>query len=254
MGLFNKKPQNKATMTESQLLANKYNNSANNILLVVVFTLINSALLFTGSDSYFLFSAAIPYYFTLFGLLYTGRMPADWYEGWDDFVPDPDSVLVFYLGIAIIAVVLYALCWLLAKKKGYGWLVVALVMFVIDTAGMFYYTGFAADMILDIVFHGWVIVSLVSGISTAKKLKKLTAEAPVAPQYGYIPQPTQYYPIQNVAMPGEAPVANEAVAPVEAPVEAATAPAEEAEVNAFSEEAEEAAPAEMPEAPEDITE
>ncbi len=254
MGLFNK-AQKQVNMTEKQRLTNKYNTSRNNILLVVVFTLINSVLLFTGSDSYFLFSASIPYYFTLFGLLYTGRMPADWYEGWEDFVPDPDTVLAVYLGIAIIAIVLYALCWLLSKKKGYGWLIVALVMFAIDTAGMFYLAGFSADMILDIVFHGWVLVSLVSGVITAKKLKKLPEEDPVvAPQYNYDPQTAQYYPMQNGAQPVEAPVTNEAAAPVEAPVEAAPAPAEEAEVNAFSEEAEEAAPAEMPEEPEEITE
>lgn len=253
MGLFNK-AQKQVNMTEKQRLTNKYNTSRNNILLVVVFTLINSVLLFTGSDSYFLFSASIPYYFTLFGLLYTGRMPADWYEGWDDFVPDPDIVLAVYLGIAIIAIVLYALCWLLSKKKGYGWLIVALVMFAIDTAGMFYLAGFSADMILDIVFHGWVLVSLVSGVITAKKLKKLPEEDPVvAPQYNYDPQTAQYYPMQNGAQPVETPVINEAVAPVEAPVESDPAPTEEVEVNAFSEEAE-VAPAEMPEEPEEIIE
>lgn len=253
MGLFNK-AQKQVNMTEKQRLTNKYNTSRNNILLVVVFTLINSVLLFTGSDSYFLFSASIPYYFTLFGLLYTGRMPVDWYEGWDDFVPDPDIVLAVYLGIAIIAVVLYALCWLLSKKKGYGWLIVALVMFAIDTAGMFYLAGFSADMILDIVFHGWVLVSLVSGVITAKKLKKLPEEDPVAaPQYNYDPQTAQYYPMQNGAQPVETPVINEAVAPVEAPVESDPAPAEEVELNSFPEEAE-VAPAEMPEEPEEITE
>ena len=253
MGLFNK-AQKQVNMTEKQRLTNKYNTSRNNILLVVVFTLINSVLLFTGSDSYFLFSASIPYYFTLFGLLYTGRMPADWYEGWDDFVPDPDTVLAVYLGIAIIAVVLYALCWLLSKKKGYGWLIVALVMFAIDTAGMFYLAGFSADMILDIVFHGWVLVSLVSGVITAKKLKKLPEEDPVAaPQYNYDPQTAQYYPMQNGAQPVETPVINEAVAPVEAPFESDPAPAEEVEVNSFPEEAE-VAPAEMPEEPEEIIE
>ncbi len=238
MGLFNK-AQKQSNMTERQILTNKYNNSRNNILLVVVFTLINSILLFTGSSTYFLFSAAIPYYLTLYGLLYTGRMPADWYEGWDDFVPDPDIVLVVYLAIAIIAVALYALCWFMAKKKGSGWLVAALVMIIIDTAGMFYFAGFSADMILDVVFHAWVIISLVSGISTAKKLKKLPVEDPVAvPQYDYDPQTAQYYaqPMQNNVQPVEAPVVNETAAPVEAPVESVPAPAE------------------MPEEPEEITE
>ncbi len=257
MGLFNK-PQTQDNMSEKQKLTNKYNTSRNNILLIVVFTLINSVLLFTGSDSYFLFSAAIPYYMTLFGLLYTGRMPAEWYEGVEEFIPDPDSVLVFYLGIAIIALVLYALAWLLSKKKGYGWLIVALIMFVIDTAAMFYFTGFSADMILDIVFHAWVIISLISGIITAKKLKKLPEEEPtVAPQYSYDPQNVQIYnnqPVQNDAPTVDAPVTDEAVTIENVPAQSETnyiaeqAPATEdfTDVNDF-------APAEMPEAPEETS-
>ena len=189
MGLFkNAKNQN---MTESQKLTARYNSARHNILLVVAFTLINSVLLFAGGDSYFLFSAAIPYYMTLFGLLYTGRMPAEWYEG-VEFQPDPDSVLYIYLAIAVVIVALYALMWFLSKKHGYGWLVAALLFFVADTFAMFYFTGFTADMILDFVFHAWVLVSLCSGIIAAINLKKLPEEEPYLAQegqtYSYIPQ------------------------------------------------------------------
>ena len=190
MGLFNKKTQNQ-NMTESQKLTTRYNSARHNILLVIAFTLVNSVLLFTGSDSYFLFAAAIPYYMTLFGLLYTGRMPAEWYEG-VEFQPDPDAVLYIYVAIAIVIVGLYALMWFLSKKHGYGWLVAALLLFVADTFAMFYFTGFTADMILDFVFHVWVLVSLCSGIIAAITLKKLPEEEPYMAQegqnYSYIPQ------------------------------------------------------------------
>lgn len=189
MALF-KNPKNQ-NMTEGQKLTARYNSARHNILLVLAFTLVNSVLLFTGSDSYFLFSAAIPYYMTLFGLLYTGRMPAEWYEG-VEFQPEPDTVLYIYLAIAVVIVALYALCWFLSKKHGYGWLVAALLFFVADTFAMFYFTGFTVDMILDFVFHIWVLVSLVSGIIAAINLKKLPEEVPYVVQegqsYSYIPQ------------------------------------------------------------------
>ncbi len=190
MALFkNTKNQN---MSERQKLTARYNGARHNILLVIVFTLINSILLFAGGSSYFLFSAAIPYYMTLFGLLYTGRMPAEWYDGVEGFVPDPDAVLYIYVAIAVVIVAVYALMWFLSKKHGYGWLIAALLLFVADTFAMFYYTGFSADMILDFVFHVWVLVSLVSGIIAAINLKKLPEEEPYLAQegqtYSYIPQ------------------------------------------------------------------
>ena len=95
MALF-KNPKNQ-NMTEEQKLRTRYNTARTNILLVIILTLINSALLFLGSDTYFVFSAAIPYYMTLMGLLYTGRMPAEWYEGAEGFIPEPDVVLYIYL-------------------------------------------------------------------------------------------------------------------------------------------------------------
>lgn len=190
MGFFkNNKNQN---MSESQKLTARYNSARHNILLVIAFTLINCVLLFAGGSSYFLFSAAVPYYMTLFGLLYTGRMPAEWYEGVEGFVPDPDSVLYIYVAIAVVIVGIYALLWFLSKKRGYGWLVAALVFFVVDTFAMFYFSGFTADMIMDFVFHIWVLVSLCSGVIAAINLKKLPEEKPYVAQegqtYSYIPQ------------------------------------------------------------------
>ena len=61
MALFNKQTQPVA-LTDEQKLLKRYNGARSNILLVVAFTLVNSILLIAGSDSYFLFSAAVPYY------------------------------------------------------------------------------------------------------------------------------------------------------------------------------------------------
>ena len=190
MALF-KNPKNQ-NMTEEQKLRTRYNTARTNILLVIILTLINSALLFLGSDTYFVFSAAIPYYMTLMGLLYTGRMPAEWYEGAEGFIPEPDVVLYIYLAIAIAFVVFYALTLVLSKKHGYGWVLAALLVFVGDTFAMFYLNGFSEDMILDIVFHAWVVISLARGVIAAVNLKKLPEEEPYLAQegqsYSYIPQ------------------------------------------------------------------
>ena len=193
MALF-KNPKNQ-NMTEEQKLRTRYNTARTNILLVIAFTLINCILCAVGSSSYFLFSAAIPYYLTMSGMAYTGRMPAEYYVDWRDFEPFANSFFIGTVVVAFVIVGVYALMWFLSKKHGYGWLVAALLLFVADTFvmfAMFCFTGFPADMILDFVFHIWVLVSLASGIIAAINLKKLPEEEPYVAQegqsYSYIPQ------------------------------------------------------------------
>lgn len=185
MALF-KKTDAAATLSQHDILQNKYKSARSNLLLVVVFTLVNSVMCLFGSSSYFLWSASIPYYFTLYGMVYTGRFPAEYYEDWADFVPLGDSYLATMVTTAFVCIAIYLLFWFLSKKHGYGWLVASLVFFVVDTIYMFYVSGFSADMILDIAFHVWVIVTLIGGISAALKLKKLpkeqTPEMFVAPE------------------------------------------------------------------------
>lgn len=56
-----------------------------------------------------------------------------------------------------------------------AWLIVALVLFALDTL-MMLLGGIGLDSIVDILFHGWVIISLSMGISAHFKLKKLPEE------------------------------------------------------------------------------
>ena len=221
MALFKKKEVNQ-NLSEREKLESRYNGSRNNILLVVAFTLINTVLLIVGSDSYFLFSAAVPYYLTLLGMIYTGKMPAEYYADVEDFVPFDNSVFIVAVAVSVAVIALYALSWFLSKKKT-GWMIFALVFFIIDTLAMFYFAGISADMVIDIVFHAWVIISLASGIMAASKLKKLPEEQPIVtdangmPQMagmspdlmgGYAPNNNNYYPatpVEPVTVPTEAP-------------------------------------------------
>ena len=59
------------TPASPEALARGYKNERGNLLLVVIFTVVNAFMAFMGSSSYFLFSAYLPYYSVIFGLVLT---------------------------------------------------------------------------------------------------------------------------------------------------------------------------------------
>lgn len=147
-----------------------------NLLLVVVFTIINLVLLATNADSYFLFSAFIPYFITSLGMFLCGRFPEYYYEDIEEMMFLENSIFVVLLIISIILTLLYLLAWFMSSKNRAGWLVFALVFFGFDTLGMLVLNGISFETVIDIVFHGWVIYYLVLGIHAHKKLKELPLE------------------------------------------------------------------------------
>lgn len=168
---FNKKP-----VHERNSLETKFKNSRYNLLLVVAFTLINLVLLITDTDTFFLFSAYIPYGIVDLGMLVCGKYPAEFYQ--QNAIAetlDPSAFVGFVIAAALI-VLLYLACWFFSKKVKTGWLIFALIIFIIDTVALVFIFGFESDNIVDIIFHIWVIVSLVMGISAGSKLKKLPPE------------------------------------------------------------------------------
>ena len=166
------------TPISREALERSYKNSRGNLLLVVIFTVINAIMAFAGSSSYFLFSAYLPYYSVIFGLALTGRLDVDL-----DFQLD-EKYLVYFIGFAVLVLGLYLLFWLFSKKH-YGWLIPSLVFFALDTLFLLrdsFGSGFDFSMLMDVVFHAWVLLSLVLGIMNGVKLKKLdAAEAAAAP-------------------------------------------------------------------------
>lgn len=175
MGLFgNNQPA--VQQSPRDMLEQKYNSSRANLLLVIVFTAINMILMVAGSDTYFLFSAFVPYMMVVVGALLGGKAPEEYYEA-GLLNPGAGDPTIFYvlLVIAVIILALYLVCWLLSKKNHVGWLIFALVLFVIDTVAMLLF-GEISEMIFDIVFHAWVLFGLIGGISAHFKLKKLPEE------------------------------------------------------------------------------
>ena len=111
----------------------KYNSARMNLLIVVAFTVINLILLVTNSDTYFLFSAFVPYFITVIGMVLCGRFPMEDYSDASglQFVFLDDSVFVVLLVISIIITLFYFLAWLMSSKNRGGWLIFALVFFSI---------------------------------------------------------------------------------------------------------------------------
>lgn len=159
----------------------KYATSRANLLLTAVFTVINLILLITNSNTYFLFSAFIPYYITSLGMLLCGRYPEEYYtDGLEDIIFINDSFFAVTLTVAVVMVLFYLLAWLLSKKRRGGWLILSLVFFSLDTILMLLLNGIALDWIMDILFHGYVIYFLIIGINAHFKLKKLPLEEETA--------------------------------------------------------------------------
>jgi hypothetical protein len=168
-----------ANISERQILEVKYNNSRHNILLLIIFTVINAVLLLTRAGSYFLFSAYVPYFMIDLGMLMCGRYPEEFYtEELNGMVLLDESFLVMMCVFAAIIMGLYALCWLFSKKRS-GWLVTAVVFVSLDTLAMVLMMGFSGSVILDYFFHAYVIYALASGIAAHKRLKRLPVEEAV---------------------------------------------------------------------------
>lgn len=144
-------------MEQRKIYTQKFNSARSNLLLVLVLTLVNIGLLIAGSDTFMLFSASIPYYAVCLPVV------------WGEF-----ELFVVGCVLAVVLMVLYFLCWLLSKKHP-GWLVVALVLFILDTLALigFYLLAEEISGIMDVVIHVWVLYYLVNGIFAARKLKNL---------------------------------------------------------------------------------
>lgn len=140
----------------------QYRSARNNLLLVVVFTAINLLMPLLGVDRQFLFSASFPTTFYWLGD----------FAATDLGMP---ALRIGAMGIALGCVGLYLLCWLLAKKRR-GFMTAALALFGVDClslAGEFVIFELHSSMILNVLFHLWVLWGLIQGVRAASALKKL---------------------------------------------------------------------------------
>ena len=184
-------PENSAA-NELAKLTRRAQSARMYIIVVVLFTVVNIALMLFGSLTYFLFSVSLPYYFCYFMSLYTGRMPKEIYGSeWDGFQFLPDGLFWLAVVVSVVVLAMYAVCFFASQNKkknedgsvtvsySMGWLIAALALFTIDTLiyiiMMAVLIGFQMSMLIDLAIHIYVIVTLVMGVIAAYKLKKLNA-------------------------------------------------------------------------------
>ena len=169
--------QDNATNDMNKYLT-RYNSARSNILLVVILTAVNLFMIIGNTGTYFLFSATVPYFIVDLAMYLCGMYPAETYEALGEtFAFLPESLFTGAVVIAVLIIIVYLVCFFASKKQRFGWLIAALVMFAIDTVAMLLCYGFDPSMILDIVFHIWVVVSLFRGVMAYFSLSKLPTES-----------------------------------------------------------------------------
>ena len=185
------------TLSKQEILERRYKSGVTSLLLVVGLTLVNVVLLVANSDTYFLFSAFLPYFLADYGMYFCGMYAPEYYADVPDIEFADTSLLAITLSVAAVILLIYLLCWIFARKKKVGWLIFALTFFALDTAFMLFMYGISTDILLDILLHGWVLASLGSGINAYYKLGKLPPEPEVINAEN--PQGEYMYPSVNNA-------------------------------------------------------
>ena len=159
--------------------AYQYNAARVNILLFGLLTVVNIInLLFTGGDTYFLFSLTIPYFMAYFGGFYCGKLPPEFYEGnMTDYEFFPEGLYIFMLVLSLVILAAYVTTYFLSSKMRVGFLIAALVFSALDTLFMLYiYLGMYGQAIIEIIFHIYIIVYLSYGIYSYYKIKGMPRE------------------------------------------------------------------------------
>ena len=153
-----------------------YNSGRSNLLLAIAFTIV-SMITYYFNGSYFLFSAFTPLIFYMvfadYSLIASGQM--EWPEAEQEFIEILEAVgagtwLAIGIVIALVMLGVYFLCWLLSKKHTAA-LIVATVFFGIDCLVVL--LNFDMSMIMDVLFHAWVMYYLINAIVSKNKLKNL---------------------------------------------------------------------------------
>ena len=137
-----------------------YRGARFSFLLATIFTAFNVLMIVLDQNFYFIFSATLPQVITYLGYL----ISETFYE------PIIYPISIF---ISVLIILTFVLIFILSKKYA-GAMIAALVLFSIDSALILYSTisMFDASLILDILFHAFLIYELVVGIKVGYALKK----------------------------------------------------------------------------------
>ncbi len=169
-------PNQYGVPTRAQTLQQRYNGSRICLYIISAFTVLNIISLVLNGSYYFFISSSIPYVLVALGMVFCGLVPEEYAQDFVSLHIFDQAVFVLFILIATVIIALYIMSAIFSKKKKVGWLIFALVFFCLDTVLMFFYFGFTADIIIDAIFHAYIIVSLSVGINAHYQLKKLPPE------------------------------------------------------------------------------
>lgn len=143
----------------------KFKRSRDNLMLMIVFTVINLLLLLFQSDFYLLFSATVP----------TLTLAIGQYASADIGSNIPLWITSF---IAVAIVGFYIACWAFSKKARLL-ILIAFIFFSIDTfilLVLMLVVEFDLMMLVDLAFHFWILYYLYHGAMAWSKLSDVSQE------------------------------------------------------------------------------
>ena len=133
----------------------KINSARSSLLFIVILSIVNIFAISGGS--YFLFSAYLPQVFIALAVY-----------------GDP-SLLMPMIVLSVIYVFPYLLCFIFSKKRK-GWMIAALVLFIIDS--IFFVIDVLplfmlgdVSFIMDAIIRVYALVSLITGVTAYSKLE-----------------------------------------------------------------------------------
>ena len=142
-------------------LRRRYLTARLNLLILIAISIVNIILLLCKSNFYLLFSASIPYYLVVYGMVITGNLTM---EGVNVSEPLPNGILFALIAAAIIILGVYFLCFYFGKKKPV-WMIIALAMFILDTVVTVITIPYSSgSYILDLVMHAYILCYLALGV------------------------------------------------------------------------------------------
>lgn len=144
----------------------KYKNARASLLVVLAFSLVNVFAVF--ANYYFYFSSRIALVLVAIGAQL-------------DVAAGTNAFKFVFAFLAIASLVPYLLSWLFSKKK-VGWMIVALVLFSVDTLVLLIdvpsaIAGKDFTIIIDVIVHAIVILELALGVKAGFDMKKEAIEA-----------------------------------------------------------------------------
>jgi hypothetical protein len=139
-------------------LTAKHKTYMGSFLSFVILTFLNIALITFGVSVNFPFSASVPQFF--------------WALGWYSLKKTSAGFSALMLLAGVVLLVIYFVLYLLSKKRVWP-ILTALVLISIDTVFLLYLAiGDLRGSIIDILFHAWVLWSIINLYRTRRKLGK----------------------------------------------------------------------------------